>query len=344
MISRMHINQPVIGARESYKRAPMQPEICLQADLSVVIGTRNRKEILQKCLNALIGKIKTSHQIIVIDAGSTDGTIEYLKDIADIHLICDGKPIGQAQSFNRVFPSLKSKFICWLSDDNVVQPGALDTAVEILVKNNKIGLVALKVKEVVGRRSRLPYIGGIRKTGILNCNQGIIRSDLFKKVGYFDESFKNYGIDPDLTAKVLLTGYRVVYTKTVAIHHFRVHGTEDSAISHTERANRKKRLNEKYNDKYKYLIDCRYFNKNKMRIKKFAWRHIKKWDKRLAKKGLQIEKITGKNMKDWKNLTKGRYISIFDFFYHVNKPYYLGQQLPGKILLSKNNPFKKLIG
>jgi GT2 family glycosyltransferase len=202
--------------------------------------------------------------------------------------------------------------------------------------------VALKVKEVVGRRSRLPYIGGIRKTGILNCNQGVIRSDLFKKIGYFDESFKNYGIDPDLTAKVLLAGYHVVYTKTVAIHHFREHDDEDGAISLRERTKSKKRLNKMYNDKYAYLIECRYLDKNKMRIKKFAWRYVKKLNKRLVKKGLQIEKITGKDMKDWKNLAKGRYISIFDFFYHMNKPYYLRQHLPEKILSSKNNPFKNL--
>jgi hypothetical protein len=135
-----------------------------------------------------------------------------------------------------------------------------------------------------------------------------------------------------------------VYTKTVAIHHFREHDDEDGAISQPERAKRKKHLNAKYNAKYAYLIDCRYLDRNKMRIKKFAWRYIKKLNKRLAKKGLQIEKITRKNMKDWKNLTKGKYISIFDFFYSMNKPYYLRQHLPEKILLSKNNPFKNLLG
>lgn len=339
----LHMNQPAISPQDSNENTLLNPNIGIETDLSIVIGTRNRKEILQKCLNALIGNINTRHKIIVIDAGSTDGTIEYLEDIEEIYLICDGRPIGQAKSFNRVFPSLKSRFICWLSDDNVVQPKALDTAIKILEKYNKIGLVALKVKEVAGRRARLPYIGGIRKTGILNCNQGVIRSDLFKKIGYFDESFKNYGIDPDLTAKVLLTGYRVVYTKTVAIHHFREHGAEDGAISQTERAKRKKDLNEKYNAKYAYLINSHYLGNYNLRTKKFVWRYIKKLNKRLEKKGLQIEKITGKNMKDWKNLTKGRYISTFDFFYNMNKPYYLEQHFPEKILLSKNNPFKYLL-
>jgi GT2 family glycosyltransferase len=338
-----NMNQPAIGPQDSCTIAPLHPDVSMETELSIVIGTRNRKEILEKCLNALIGKIQTSHQIIVIDAGSTDGTIQYLENITEIHLICDGEPIGQAQSFNRVFPALKCRFICWISDDNVVQPGILDTAVKILQNNQKIGLVALKVKDVAGPHTGPPYTGGIKKTGILNCNQGVIRSDLFKNIGYFDESFKNYGIDYDLTTKVLLAGYRVVYTKTVAIHHFRDHDSEDGAIAKAERTKNRELLKKEYYDKYSYLMEYRFLEKHKMRGKKVVWSCIKQLNRLLEKRGLQIESITGKNMKDWENLTKVRHISIFDIFYNRNNPYYLEQHLPKKFLLSKMNPYKKLI-
>jgi GT2 family glycosyltransferase len=312
----------------------------MDAHLNIVIGTRNRREILRKCLNALIGKIKTNHQIIVIDAGSTDGTIEYLRKTKKIHFVSDGVPIGQAQSFNRVFRSLKGQFICWLSDDNVVQPGILDSAVQILRRNHKIGLVALKVKDVKGRKVGDPYIGGIYKTGILNCNQGVIRADVLRKIGYFDESFKNYGIDPDVTTKVLLAGYRVVHTKNVAIHHFRDHESLAGAIDKTERAKNQERISEKYNGKYSYLIEYNFSKKRRMRVKRLTWRFIKSLNKRLEKRGLQIETITKKNIKDWKSLTHCRYISILDFFNNRNNPYYLEQQIPEKILVSKKNPYK----
>jgi len=338
------MDHPSIEAQYNHKNDWLHPDICRQAALSIVIGTRNRKEMLQKCLNALIGRIKTNHQIIVIDAGSSDGTIDYLKNIEEIHLVCDGKPIGQAQSYNRVFTTLRGQYICWLSDDNIVQPGILDSAVNILRENNKIGLVALKVKDVRGHKTGDPYIGGIRKTGILNCNQGVIRSDLFQKIGFFDETFQNYGIDCDVTAKVLLSGYRVAFTKKVGIHHYRDHDSENGAISRTERAQGQKRLNQKYYSKYAFLINCNFSIKLKTRLKRLIWRGIKSLNKRFEKKGFQIEKITGKNIKDWKNLTNCRYISIFDFFYNRNNPYYLEQHLPEKILLSIENPFRKLIG
>jgi len=73
-----------------------------------------------------------------------------------------------------------------------------------------------------------------------------------------------------------------------------------------------------------------------MRTKRLIWRRIKRLNKRLEKKGLQIERITRKN------LTRCRYISILDFFYNRNNSYYLEQHIPKKILLSKKNPHKKL--
>src|SRR5512143_2087958 len=121
-----------------------------QITLSVVIGTFNRLEVLKQCLDSLIGKIKTSNEIIVIDAGSTDGTLDYLGQLQGIRLVCDFGLIGQAQSLNRVFQTLDSKYVCWLSDDNIVQSGVLDEAVSILESDKKIGMVSLKVKDISG--------------------------------------------------------------------------------------------------------------------------------------------------------------------------------------------------
>lgn len=302
----------------------------MQTDIVIMIGTRNRKKILTKCLNALLGNITTNHRIIVIDAGSTDGTNAYLEQEKRIQHILDGKAIGQAQSFNRVLRNLQCKFVCWLSDDNVVQPGALDEAVDILRKNGKIGMVALKTKDVKGPYVGAPYIGGIYQTGILNCNQGVIRYDLFEKLGFFDEAFKNYGIDSVLTTNVLLAGYSIAYTKCIAINHHRDHDSDLGAISHSERAHNRQSLRERYNHKFNYLIECSLFQKANMGIKRFLWRIIiaLKKSKKKNMHALKKKKFAGFLIKDWYNLTHCRYISNLDFFYNRNKPYYLEQRIP----------------
>jgi GT2 family glycosyltransferase len=136
-----------------------------KVDLGIVIGTFNRLALLRKCLDALIGKVRIPHEIIVVDAGSTDGTQEYLEHQQGIRVIEDGQLIGQAQSLNRVFKTLKSKYVCWLSDDNIIQGGMLDVAVNILKRNPDIGLVGLKVRDIYSKRLRfyiLRFIGNRR--------------------------------------------------------------------------------------------------------------------------------------------------------------------------------------
>ncbi|MEW6400650.1 MAG: glycosyltransferase, partial [Chloroflexota bacterium] len=203
-----------------------------QLSLSVVIGTYNRIELLKQCLDALLDEIKVSDEIVVVDAGSTDNTREYLRDLPAVRVIWDEGLVGQAKSLNRVFRSLKSRYVCWLSDDNIVQAGMLDQAVSILEHDPKIGMVSLKVKDISGPYAGAEYVGGIWPTGVLNCNQGMLPVALVNRLGGFDERFRDYGVDSDLTTRVLLEGYKVVYTKRVAIHHLRDHDANSWVDSH----------------------------------------------------------------------------------------------------------------
>ena len=227
--------------------------------LSVVVGTYNRLHLLRRCLMALVNKVDVEHEIVVIDAGSTDGTIEYLEGLQGIRLVCDGKRLGQARSYNRVFQTLTSKYVCWLSDDNVLRDGMLDLAVSILEEHPEIGMVALKTRDVIGPFQHAAYIGGISSVGILNCNQGVIRNSILRKVGYFGEEFRDYGIDSDLTAKVLLKGWQVVYTKEIAINHYREWMMDTDSADYQKRMERQTRSLQLYHEKYEFLDKFSFF-------------------------------------------------------------------------------------
>jgi GT2 family glycosyltransferase len=310
----------------------------LQDKLNIVIGTYNRLPLLQQCLDALIGKIRTKHEIIVIDAGSTDGTREYLKGLQGIRLICDDELFGQAQSLNRVFKKLDSTYVCWLSDDNIVQDGILDLAVSILNQDSKIGMVSLKVKDISGPHTDKPYIGGIWSSGILNCNQGMIATHLLLSLGGFDEEFRDYGIDGDLTTKVLLAGYKVVVTKQIAIHHLRDHNT----VSWTDEKSRKQRLDASralYEKKYENLIHSKYggqYNKDE-RHNSLLMRGVIALYHRTKRKGIPLGKWIDLDEIDWRNMIVGRFISPVDFLRNIHKPYYLVQKIPDALVKQVDN-------
>jgi GT2 family glycosyltransferase len=300
------------------------------ASLTVVLGTINRRPVLRKCLEALIGGT-SAQEIVVVDAGSTDGTLEYLASLKSVRIVCDGKLTSQAESLNRVFRTIKTDYVCWLSDDNVVLRDALDLAVSILEEHPDVGMVALKTRDVVGPGRNVPYIGGIWMSGVLNCNQGVLRTELLHRVGGFDERFGDYGIDADLTTAILLTGHKVVYTKAVAIHHYR-HCSDNPWISREERKRRAELAKQLYRRKYDRLIKFKgnLADRIQRRINERSIFLIEGLFRFAHGLGVasEIERCLGLGLKDFQNLFRARFISSWDFVKNRNRPYYLVQAIP----------------
>jgi hypothetical protein len=199
--------------------------------------------------------------------------------------------------------------------------GGLDVAVEILGGHPRIGMVALKVKDVEGPASVAPYLGAVSSIGVLNVNQGVLRTPVLQRVGGFSERFRDYGIDPDLTAKVLFSGWDVAYTRVVGIHHYRA-WADGSAAAAGQRA-RQQGYVKLYAQKWgPYAPPDPIW-----RGRRYAWR----WFQRLT--GLSINSsrtILGMNGRDWCNVLTGRYISLLDPILTRSRPYHLIQRAPSR--------------
>jgi len=223
-----------------------------QAVLTVLIGTCNRRNHLHQCLDALRTYPKGFLKIIVSDAGSTDGSRDYLKAQNDLTIILESEKRGQARALNEAAGRAQTEFLCWISDDNIVRPEVLMEAVKCLRSDFRLGMLGLKVQDKTGPYAAIPFIGTVAENGVLNCNQGLIRKEVFDAVQGFDEGLRDYLIDRDLTTKVLLAGWDVALTKPVAIDHFRDHDT-DSWISSESRKERIRNNQQIYLKRYAAL-------------------------------------------------------------------------------------------
>ena len=296
-----------------------------ESSLTVVLGTRNRLPQLQNCLRSLIGNISVDHEIVVVEAGSTDGTLEYLQGLAGVRVVVDGEVRGQARSLNKVFEGISTKYACWLADDNVMMAGMLDLAVSVLEGRPDIGLVALKLKDMQGPTQVKQYMGAISPSGVLNCNHGVIRTALLRQVGFLDE--RTYSFDPDLTMKVLLAGYKVAHTKRVAIHHYNDHVASPGAMESDERQARLEAARALYCDKYRDWIAP--VPRWRRALYGALRRYIIIPAYRAARRaGLPLESRLGYNERDWANMLYSRYISKLDLWRNRRHPYYLVQSMP----------------
>lgn len=287
--------------------------------LSVVVGTRNRLERLRECIDSICRETSVPTRIYVTDAGSTDGTVEYLNSIRSdaIQVILHPQRLGQARAYNEIFSQVVTPYVCWLSDDNVVVDRGLDRAVRVLEGVPTVGMVGLKVKDVQGPFSSEPYIGGVSEAGILNVNQGVLRTGILQKLGGFSEEFMDYGIDPDLTARVLYAGHDIVYTKSVAILHWREWG--ESEILAAQMAKQ---------EKYQALYREKYCDGHgSMPVARARIRAVSS-----VKRVLRVaSKLIGSNRaehwaRDWYNVVTGRYIRLSDPIRTLRKDYHLVQR------------------
>lgn len=286
--------------------------------LSVVVGTRNRLERLRECIDSIRRETSVPTMIYVTDAGSTDGTVEYLDSMRSetVKVILHPQRLGQAKAYNEIFAQVDTPYVCWLSDDNVVVNRGLDRAVRVLDCVPRVGMIGLKVKDVQGPFTSEPYIGGVSEAGILNVNQGVLRTGILQGLGGFSEEFMDYGIDPDLTARVLYAGHDIVYTKDIAILHWREWGESEVLAAQMAKQTKYMAL---YREKYCDKRDAMPAIGGRVRLAKVVKRVLR-----------IVSRLVGSNRaehwaRDWYNVVTGRYISLSDPIMSIGKDYHLVQ-------------------
>jgi len=302
--------------------------------LVILVATYNRLESLRWTIDSIDAGTRCFHEIIVIDGGSTDGTIEFLRAHSGITPVFQGKLIGQARACNQVWRQIESKYTCWVNDDTELVPGSLDLAVDVLEKHPEIGMVGLKMKDTVGRGASQAYGGAVSEYGILNCNHGVLPTSLLRSVGYFNEDYRTYTIDPDLTASVLSAGKAVVLTKQVGVRHHR------AMLGEEQQGKRKRELLSNstiYREKFGFLEASSYLS--------FGWRRkIRKvfLDLLFFASSWKPERF-GLGERDRINLQEGRFIRITDPLENMFRPYYMVQRIHRKFLFMHSNPYRHLV-
>lgn len=306
-------------------------------NLVILMGTLNRLSQLRRVIESIVNGTQLSFELIVIDAGSTDGTIEFLQSHPAVTPVLQGARIGHARSHNEVWRHVDSRYSCWLSDDTEIVPGSLDLAVSILESDDTIGMVGLKMKDTMGSGRHEAYRGGLSEYGVLNCNHGVMPTALLRSVGFFNQSYRMYTIDPDLTASILSTGHRVVMTKAISVLHHRAWAEGDDDAEKVRRDMGGIDNWAIYRRKFAFLAAS---NTLWTRLRARGVHYVARFLFLGARPGA---KRLWLNRRDWVNLAGGRFISLFDPLIHIARPYHLAQSVPPALLASGDNPYRHLV-
>ncbi len=99
--------------------------------VSVVIPVYNAEKYLQKSIESVLAQTYSNIEIICIDDGSTDKSLEILKQYSTKIIIISQKNQGLSSALNIGVQQMKGKWLKWFSPDDVLHSNAIET----LVKN-----------------------------------------------------------------------------------------------------------------------------------------------------------------------------------------------------------------
>lgn len=112
--------------------------------LSLVTGTFNRQKHLARMVDTFRANIPSffEYEIIVVDGGSTDGTLEWASVQSDIKLIRHGALLGAIKAFCDGGFTAKGKYVLFANDDIEFLKGSVIPAIVYLEENLTCGAVA----------------------------------------------------------------------------------------------------------------------------------------------------------------------------------------------------------
>lgn len=110
--------------------------------ISVVIPSFNQGNFIEDTIISVIGQQYPNLEVIVIDGGSNDNTVEIIKKYEDKISYWHSQPDrGQADAINQGFKLSSGDILCWLNSDDMYFPGTLLKVAKILGKNEANKLI-----------------------------------------------------------------------------------------------------------------------------------------------------------------------------------------------------------
>ena len=173
--------------------------------ISVVMVVLNNQKFLEKSINSVLKQSYKNFELIIIDGGSTDGTLKILKkNNSKIDIWISEKDRGIYDAMNKGIKLSSGSIISILNSDDIYYKNALRTAASYFIRNKWIDFLfgsVIKYKLLHGYKPwKIHWSFGFYSTHSIGF---FIRKNAQKKVGYYNIKYK-YSSDYDFFYRMIV--------------------------------------------------------------------------------------------------------------------------------------------
>jgi GT2 family glycosyltransferase len=210
---------------------------------SVIILNWNGRHLLEECLSSIHSQTFRDFETIVVDNGSTDGSVAWVEErwAGSVSTVVLPSNLGFAGGNNAGIRRARGRFVILLNNDTAVDPGWLAALGDAVRRHPDAGMFTPKIlnyyrREEIDNTGHLIYPDGLARgrdrlekdDGRFNeegetlwpsgC-AGVYKKEMLDRIGLLDESYFAYGEDVDLGLRARWAGWPCFYVPTAVVYH-----------------------------------------------------------------------------------------------------------------------------
>jgi glucosyl-dolichyl phosphate glucuronosyltransferase len=211
--------------------------------LSIVISTKDRSQILTRCLDSLVDQTKNMKdvEVIIINNNSSDGTVKlthrYIGKFTNWRLVTETQ-LGLSYARNRGWKESRGIYVAYIDDDAIAKNDWVSQIITFINSSPEIGIFGGPYTSytISPKASWLPKEYGTHSLGNktrevhigkewINGTNMVFKKKLLKKFGGFDTGLGmkgkkiSYGEEANLLLRMYLAGVPVYYCPKIKVKH-----------------------------------------------------------------------------------------------------------------------------
>lgn len=211
--------------------------------ISIVIVNYNGAEVLPGCLKSIFRQTYRSYEVILVDNASADDSVDWVKNnFPQVKLILNERNLGFAKACNQGAGLARGEYIAFLNYDTVADSDWLKHLVAGAEESRDIGACMSKILLLDLEQPTINSSGGVihylglswagdynrfdnpgrsqkREIAFASGAAMLVKKEVLDRINIFDEDFFMYCEDTDLSWRMRLAGYRVMYIPESLVWH-----------------------------------------------------------------------------------------------------------------------------
>jgi len=210
------------------------------AKVSIIVVNWNGARYLKKCLYSLSEQTSTNREIILVDNGSTDDSVQLVQEhFQKVKLVALAENLGFTGGNSAGLSVAQGDFVALVNNDTRAEKDWLEKLLEPMLVDPTVGICASKL--IIEGTDRIDSAGDGATTAGVGFNRGhwvdhrnygtlgpvlgacaaasLYRRKMIDEIGFLDDNFFLYDEDVDLSFRAQLAGWKCMYVPDAVVYH-----------------------------------------------------------------------------------------------------------------------------